>query len=333
MAYLDLTILRLHRAALAPSTLSTYSSGLRAYHCFCSQVSLPLLPLHEVNLERFVSSLVCRVGYRCIKVYLAGVQFYSIMSGFNCRIASFPRLYYLLRGVRRTQGSRFRRPARIPVTLSLLQLIHHRLQLQSYTPTARLMLRSASSLAFFGLLRVSEYTSSGRWSFNASSTLLVSNVSFDGSYSIMYIRIKASKTDPFKEGCTIRVAAVDSPLCPVLLMREYLRCHPFGSGPLFTWSRGCYLVRADIVTCLRRCFPGAHNINTHSFRIGGASAAASAGIPDSQIQILGRWSSDAYRRYLRLSDSSVRDLSMALASEHRNSRVWDSGLCASLPFR
>ena len=63
-----------------------------------------------------------------------------------------------------------------------------------------------------------------------------------------------------------------------------------------------YLVRADIVTCLRRCFPGARNINTHSFRIGGASAAASAGIPDSQTQILGRWSSDAYRRYLRLSD-------------------------------
>ena len=78
-----------------------------------------------------------------------------------------------------------------------------------------------------------------------------------------------------------------------------------------------------MVLVLRRCFPDLPNINTHSFRIGGASAAASAGVPDSQIQILGRWSSDAYRRYIHVSDNLVLQLGQALTSSH-STRVWDS---------
>ena len=41
--------------------------------------------------------------------------------------------------------------------------------------------------------------------------------------------------------------------------------------------------------------------SSHSFRIGAATTAASAGIPDRTIRTLGRWSSDCYRRYIRLS--------------------------------
>ena len=322
---------RYHQVALAPSTISTYNSGLRAYRFFCLNVHLPMLPLSEINLQRFVVSLSNRVSYKCIKVYLSGVQFWSILCGFDCRIVSFPRLFYLLRGVRRSQGIRFCRPRRTPITVGHLQLIHHRLQFQCYSSFQRLMLRTASSLAFFGLLRCSEYTSDRRRSFNVMTTLLVGDIRFNQDFTIMLIHLKASKTDPFREGCTIRVAAIQVPICPVSLMREYLHSHPSGAGPLFVWSAGHYLIREDIVLLLRRCFPGVRNVNTHSFRIGGASAAASAGIPDSQIQLLGRWSSDAYRRYLRLGDNLVRDLCQALASGGRNTRLWDSDLGTSVP--
>ncbi|KAK2171495.1 hypothetical protein NP493_1057g00037 [Ridgeia piscesae] len=39
----------------------------------------------------------------------------------------------------------------------------------------------------------------------------------------------------------------------------------------------------------------------HSFRIGAATAAALWGESDAQIRAAGRWTSDAFRRYIRIA--------------------------------
>ena len=75
---------------------------------------------------------------------------------------------------------------------------------------------------------------------------------------------------------------------------------------------------------LRTCFPNAPTINSHSFHIGGASAAASAGVADSTIQILGRWTNNAYHRYIRISDDLVCDLTRRVASVNSCTRQWDT---------
>ena len=90
-----------------------------------------------------------------------------------------------------------------------------------------------------------------------------------------------------------------------------------------------FLIRADVINLLRVSLPNMPLINTHSFRIGGASAAASTGVPDSTIQIFGRWSSDAYRRYLCISNETVSDISSRLSRVVSYSRFWDSDVCAS----
>lgn len=130
----------------------------------------------------------------------------------------------------------------------------------------------------------------------------------------MLVHIRSSKTDPFRVGCQIRVGANNNAVCPVQCMRRFLAVHPGPGWPLFTYQDFKFLTRQDIVNLLASCLPNIPHINTHSFRIGGASAAAAAGVPDSTIQILGRWTSDAYRRYLHLDDAQVIGLSRSLCT-------------------
>ena len=52
----------------------------------------------------------------------------------------------------------------------------------------------------------------------------------------------------------------------------------------------------------------------HSLRIGGASAAFAAGIEPSAIRLAGRWSSDVYEIYVRLSRQAASRLGRVIGS-------------------
>ena len=69
-------------------------------------------------------------------------------------------------------------------------------------------------LAFFGFLRVSKFTTGP--SFDPTTHLALLDVSFDSpaNPTRATISIKASKTDPFKEGCNISIGATGDSLCP-----------------------------------------------------------------------------------------------------------------------
>ena len=54
--------------------------------------------------------------------------------------------------------------------------------------------------------------------------------------------------------------------------------------------------------------------NTHSFRIGAATSASEAGIPDSIIMMLGSWQSNAYQRYIKTAPEKLAQLSQTLAT-------------------
>ena len=52
----------------------------------------------------------------------------------------------------------------------------------------------------------------------------------------------------------------------------------------------------------------------HSLRIGGATAALAAGVPPALIRIMGRWSSDVYEIYCRMSLQSAVGVGRAISS-------------------
>ena len=75
------------------------------------------------------------------------------------------------------------------------------------------------------------------------------------------------------------------------------------TGSLFQFSNGCVMTRALFVQQTKMYLSllgfNSSQYSGHSFRSGGATTAAAAGLLDWEIKLLGRWTSDAYRRYIR----------------------------------
>ena len=306
------------RYSLAPSTKNSYRSGLNAYLLFCHQAGISSFPVCHQNLCSFASHLSHSVSFKTIKTYLASIQFVSIALGFPQHIKDFDRLHYVLRGIRRFQGSIFSRPKRGAISKHHLKAIVRFLSLSTLHPQDKALFLAASLIAFFGLLRVSEYTYDN---FNPSdsNSLMLSDTSIKGS--IIFLHIRSSKTDPFRQGTTIRIPSINSELCPVVALQNFLSFRGLSQGPLFRFHDGGQLQRGHMQWLLRQ-IPGSLNLNTHSFRIGGATAASAAGIPDSTIQILGRWSSNAFKNYIRFSDDTIKALGTRMSNATGSDTVW-----------
>jgi len=115
--------------------------------------------------------------------------------------------------------------------------------------------------------------------------------------------LKWLKTNQFGHGVEIFVGATGGELCPVSAILAYARARGVAPGPFFKCENGSPLTKARFVegvrNALARAGVSSEGYYGHSFRIGAATAAARAGIQDSVIQALGRWSSPAFLRYIR----------------------------------
>ncbi|CAC5419423.1 unnamed protein product [Mytilus coruscus] len=82
------------------------------------------------------------------------------------------------------------------------------------------------------------------------------------------------------------------------------------SDPLFISQNSLALERNYFINCIKQvlsiCGFNPDHYNGHSLRIGAATTAGKAHIEDHLVKILGRWSSDSYCRYIRVSSTSIK---------------------------
>ena len=89
-------------------------------------------------------------------------------------------------------------------------------------------------------------------------------------------------------------------------------------GPLFCTPAGMSITVSMVRDMVRRVMAAAgrppHLYGAHSLRIGGATAALAAGVPPALIRLMGRWSSDVYEIYCRMSVQAALQVGQAVAS-------------------
>ena len=248
-----------------------------------------------------------------------------ILHGLPNPLTDTPRLELVLKGIQRIKPRQGK--PRLPITPIILGRLKSSFDLSpGYDST---MLWAACCLAFFGFLRCGEFTVASGASFDRAKHLAFQDISVDSHFepTVLAVRIKASKTDQFGKGMTIFLGKAPSNLCPVTAVLSYIAVRGPAEGPLFTRADGHPLTRQWFVDHIHQALSlvgiDASAYNGHSFRIGAATTAAAAGISESLIKTLGRWSSAAYELYIRIP----REQLATLAQCWLDRRIDDEDAC------
>lgn len=307
--------------SLASSSRSSYSSVQRLFLDYCAAVGLSSptglpIPASPATVQSFLAWCALRgVQASSLAGYSSAINRLHLEMGFPPPHPSDRSLKWFLQGVGRWQllhQLRSHKRTRAPLLPSTLLHLHPFLS----TSLSDLRLWCMLLLGVFGLFRSGELTVPSSSSFDPRLHPTRSHTRFTfsaGSLSYSSLTLPTSKTDKQAVGVLVSLPLFpDHPnLCPTshlltFLHRTQATGHPHHhllaiegapyTKPAFLTEFRSLLHRAGLR-------PDAYA--GHSLRIGGATAAAEAGLPTHLIKQLGRWTSDCFLLYTRLRPATV----------------------------
>lgn len=280
-------------AAQAKSTRRAYTFIEKLLLDFHHSTGLSAFPGDEHTTALFVQFLSRRYKYSSIRSHLSALSYKYKMASLKDPTSSFI-VRQAVQGLERLNPSAdTRSPISLPILGSLLNALSEIL----HTEYSRGLFKAMFTTAFYGLLRIGEFTSGP-----SDHTISLSNVHCHSEK--ITIMMSSFKHSTKATNRTVVLNRQNSPTCPVYHMLEFLRFRPQSKNHhLFIHQNGSSVSRKDFLKVLNLAVSEARlehlNIRSHSFRIGGACLGAALGLSDTQLRLLGRWRSNAFTRYLR----------------------------------
>ncbi|CAF3553702.1 unnamed protein product [Rotaria sp. Silwood1] len=248
---------------------------------------------------------------RCstIRSYLAAIRFYRLRAGFSDPFLDMhgykiPQIEMVLKGARRLDSLPIKQCK--PITIDILNKLIGVLRCGIFNPYLDTLMQAALTTAFWGFFRSGELFPD-----KFSPRLHVTKADVQYDINCIIIHLKSSKTDIERRGANIRLFKNGSINCAVHALNCFtlLRNSNNHDSPFFLLPNGQAFTRRAFIFNLRHLLLQlgyeASAYSGHSLRVGAATSAAAAGIPDHLIQTLGRWSSLSYLRYIRVSDTVI----------------------------
>ena len=282
---------RLSAQVLSPASQAAYRRSWVRLEGFNRRVGLPLtFPVPVSTVALFVADLA-EQGYAAATVAsdLSAIAFVHKMLDVVNPCEAFV-VTSLLRSMRRRTVP----DSRAPVSVELLRDMVKRLYLQEGMSYDFVLYRAVFTVAFYGFCRIGELAVSG----SADHRLRMEDLTVrENEIEVTFHTFKHSAGM-----ARVVLQASAEVCCPVRAVKEYLMLRPAGLGPLFIAACGASIKREQVVAVLKRlalACGSSGRYDGHSFRIGATTHAAQQGRSASDIKRLGRWSSDAYLRYVR----------------------------------
>ncbi|XP_019613576.1 PREDICTED: uncharacterized protein LOC109461637 [Branchiostoma belcheri] len=290
--------------SLAPSTLRAYRSAWQQLRQFTFQLvgrDLTMPPISVPLLSQFIASLHQRqIAPASISSKLSAISFIHKLFDLPDPTQSFV-IQKLMQAIRK-----FRVPDdRLPISPFILKSLVDSLQNTTATHYDQALFKAMYLFTYYSMARIGEVAVTS----GPQHTLQLSNISLFPSRQTSGPSIIAT-FQSFKHNSSGRPSSISiqsqpgSRYCPVASLQDYLKLRGNCAGCLFLRSNGrpvsADLFARTLKTSLEHLGLDTHKITPHSFRIGAATWAAMQGVPDSLLRSLGRWSSDAFKHYIRL---------------------------------
>ena len=236
----------------------------------------PSFPLTEDTLSFYAAHRLATIKYATFRGDLSALRSWHIDMGLPWDISGMRLLERVCRGARRFRGDPKSCSSKQRVTIAKLE---HMFDFLNPADQNLMVIRTAFSTATQGLLRCGEFAVTGsltpyqRW--KALKEADVTMIPSWGNPTRMDIKIRASKTDPFRETVTVSIGRTNSKVDAVRDMRDMLM-RRWGDDPskqsdayLFQLSDGSPLRRSFVIKALNRLtkacgFEG--EFSGHSFR-------------------------------------------------------------------
>lgn len=275
------------------------------------------------------------VKHATVVQYLKGLRdFYSRKGLPGIRPADeWPHLYRMLKGIRRGKGGGVAPKA--PITPAMLAGFRGLVDRGSPYGAA---LWACVLITFFGFFRKSNTTANPD-SVHSSKLLLRSSIEVDARRYCLRIAVTATKTIQFGErDLIVWIQGMEGHILdPVAAWQQHVRINNVSPmSPAFSYrSQGVIRfssISYDQLVAAAKMMATAAGVDAdrvsgHSFRRGGASYAALAGVPDMLIQRQGDWKSACFRAYIVcLPETYLKATGSMLSTMTGDPATWGAGL-------
>ena len=300
---------KLVKASVKPSTFSQYSISLDAFNKFADDNRLDhTLPISSKNLGLFLTHLYEEgKSHSTIVGYSIAISFFHKMDNLNDPSDS-ELIKKLLTGIKKLNPPSDNRRA---VKLETLELLLSHLCVLDLSNYDYVLYKAMFLFTYYGCLRVGEVAKASSVENVISINQVVCNF-IDGRVNSLILKFVCYKhSDTMKNHRKSKNSLPsmkftkkdDKSLCPVRAVFRYLKLRGSAKGQLFLNEEGDDVTYYQFNSMMKKCIVAANlpeeNYGTHSFRIGRCTDLASLGYSNNQIKMIGRWKSDAYKRYIR----------------------------------
>ena len=280
--------------AVDRSTIRSYSSALNSYLEFVKNHNYPVEPTPD-TLSLFTVYMSHHISPRSVNNYLSGIVHQLEPHFPDVRAARSSRLVQrTLRGCMKMLSKPTKRKQ--PLSIDDLHRVINHYQNPSHDDLLFLamLITGFCALMRLGELSFPDNASIRDWrKITRRSSIILSNKHYE-------FTLPSHKADSLFEGNKIMILKNQFGIQPHHHFHRYLESRDTKmslASPLWLTAAGLVPTRAFFIQRLRLFFP--NDISGQSMRAGGATKMAEEGAAPLTIQSAGRWSSDAFKIYIR----------------------------------